>query len=182
MFILLDGNSLDNIIKSNDDTSIRFYGITQDPGTHSYIVHQDFHPGNILSDNFEISVKISDFGLSKQIGENRNNPEKKNIFGGLPYIAPEVLSDLTMKIYNGLRPKIPFLTPKLITRTIMRYWDARVTDRPTFKELHNEFRLLSFSNLPKPKNQENFEKELEELTKSTSVLSITDSGMMDLKV
>ncbi|RHZ80764.1 hypothetical protein Glove_132g101 [Diversispora epigaea] len=104
------------------------------------IVHQDFHPGNILSSDFKDSyfLRISDFGLSKLIGTNPNNPEKKNIFGVLPYIAPEVLSDLAMKICNGLRPKIPFHTPKLITATIMRCWDARVTNRPTFKELRDE--------------------------------------------
>ncbi|RHZ73898.1 hypothetical protein Glove_228g110 [Diversispora epigaea] len=51
---------------------------------------------------------------------NPNNPEKKNVFGVLPYIAPEILSDLAMKICNGLQPKIPFYTPKLITRTITR--------------------------------------------------------------
>ncbi|RHZ82820.1 hypothetical protein Glove_103g67 [Diversispora epigaea] len=138
------------------------------------IVHQDFHPGNILSSNFKDSyyIAISDFGLSKLIGANPNNPEKKNIFGVLPYIAPEVLSgeeytkaadvysfgiiayemitgfppypdiphdkDLAIKICNGLRPKIPFHTPKLITRMIMRCWDARVTHRPTFRELYYE--------------------------------------------
>ncbi|RHZ70074.1 hypothetical protein Glove_275g7 [Diversispora epigaea] len=288
---------------SYGSSSIRFYGITQDPETHSYmmvlyyakdgnlreylkvnfnninwnqklndlwylslnlinihkldIVHQDFHPGNILSFNFKNDIKISDFGLSKLIGVNPNNPEKKNIFGVLPYIAPEVLSgdeeytkaadvysygiiayemitgfppysdiphdeDLAIKICNGLRPKIPFHTPKLITRMIMRCWDARVTHRPTFNELFNEFykyyndyydkdseiviqikkaeefsanqestnitttttttplnykthplaiytsRLLNYSNLSKPKNEENFERELEELTKSFS--------------
>ncbi|RHZ87580.1 hypothetical protein Glove_33g122 [Diversispora epigaea] len=105
------------------DASIQFYGITQDPETHSYmmvleyaaggdlreylkinfnninwlqklnnlyilslnlrniheldIVHQDFHPGNILSYNFkDYAIKISDFGLSKLIGVNPNNPEK----------------------------------------------------------------------------------------------------------
>src|SRR6185436_18741609 len=93
---------------SNSATCIRFYGITQDPETHSYmivleyandgnlreylkinfnninwkqklynlyylsnklkdihkldIVYQDFHPGNILSSNFKISTRISDFG------------------------------------------------------------------------------------------------------------------------
>ncbi|RHZ75690.1 hypothetical protein Glove_212g124 [Diversispora epigaea] len=302
---------------SNSVTSIRFYGIAQDPETHSYmmvldyakagnlreylkinfdninweqklhnlyrlslrltkiheldIVHQDFHPGNILSSNFENSILmvISDFGLSKLIGANPNNPEKKNIFGVLPYIAPEVLSgeeytkaadvysfgiiayemitgfppypdiphdkDLAMRICNGLRPKIPSYTPKLITRMIMRCWDARITYRPTFEELWNELdkywkdyrdylegknkdseiviqikkaeefsanqestnttttttptplnykthpqaiytsRLLNFLNLPKPKNEENFERELEELTKS-----IGDSGIIDL--
>ncbi|RHZ87543.1 hypothetical protein Glove_33g96 [Diversispora epigaea] len=270
------------------DTSIRFFGITQDPETHSYmmvleyaedgnlreylkinfnninwkqklehlwrlsyslrsihkldIVHQDFHPGNILSRNFNAYIQISDFGLSKLIGANPNNPDKKNIFGVLPYIAPEVLSgeeeytkaadvysfgivayemftgfppypniphdkDLAMKVCNGLRPKIPFHTPKLITRMIMRCWDARVTHRPTLEELNNELkkyyydddfekeiekdseitiktpldykthpqaiytsRLLNYSNLPKPKNEENFERELEELTESTSAL------------
>ncbi|RHZ44050.1 hypothetical protein Glove_768g6 [Diversispora epigaea] len=289
--------------------SIRFYGITQDPETHSYmmvleyakdgnlreylkinfnninwlqkldnlqdlslnlmnihkldIVHQDFHPGNILSSDFKSIMYISDFGLSKLIGANPNNPEKKNIVGVLPYIAPEVLSgdeeytkaadvysfgiiayeiitgfppypdiphdeDLAIKICNGLRPKIPFHTPKLITRMIMRCWDARVKHRPTFKELWNELskyyldyrdyfygknkdkeigiqikkteefsenqestnttntttttslnyqthpqaiytsRLLNYSKLPKPKNEVNFERELEELTKSFS--------------
>ncbi|RHZ46357.1 hypothetical protein Glove_624g45 [Diversispora epigaea] len=240
----------------------------------SDIVHQDFHPGNILSSNFEYNLWISDFGLSKLIGANPNKPEKKNIFGVLPYIGPEVLSgeeytkaadvysfgiiayemitgfppypdiphdkDLALKICNGLRPKIPFHTPKLITRTIMRCWDARVTHRPTFKELcaelwkyHNDYkdyfyggknqnseiviqikkaeefsanqestntttttttplnyqthpqaiytsRLLNFSNLPKPKNEENFERELEELNESFSHIVISDSGIVDL--
>ncbi|RHZ80058.1 hypothetical protein Glove_139g108 [Diversispora epigaea] len=386
-------------------TSIKFYGITQDPETHSYmmvleyakdgnlreylkinfnninwgqklsylrclssifknihkldIVHQDFHPGNILSSDFKNSYPyISDFGLSKLIEANPNNPEKKNIVGVLPYIAPEVLSgdeeytkaadvysfgiiayemitgfppypdiphdedlaikicnglrpkipfhtpkfitrtimryfglsklieanpnnpekknivgvlpyiapevlsgdeeytkaadvysfgiiayemitgfppypdiphdeDLAIKICNGLRPKIPFHTPKFITRTIMRCWDARVTHRPTFRELFNELekydddhrynkdseiviqikkaeefsanhestnttttttplnyqthsqaiytsRLLNYSKLPKPKNEENFERELEELTKSFSHINTND--------
>ncbi|RHZ72861.1 hypothetical protein Glove_236g47 [Diversispora epigaea] len=297
-------------LKTHCDASIRFYGITQDPETHSYmmvleyakdgnlreylkinyinwkqklynllnlsyklmnihrldIVHQDFHPGNILSSDFENSIlRISDFGVSKLIEANPNNPEKKNICGVLPYIAPEVLSgdeeytkaadvysygiiayeivtgfppypdiphdkDLAMKICNGLRPKIPFHTPKLITRTIMKCWDARITHRPTFKELSDELwkywndysregknkdseiviqikkaeefsanrkltnattttplnyqthpkaiytsRLLNYSNLPKPKNDENFERELEELTKSMSYLCPSNS-------
>ncbi|RHZ63031.1 hypothetical protein Glove_333g4 [Diversispora epigaea] len=300
---------------SDGYTSIRFYGITQDPETHSYmmvlnyaadgnlreylkinfnninwlqklfhlwdlserlmriheldIVHQDFHPGNILSSNFEDYMQISDFGLSKLMGANPNNPEKKNIVGVLPYIAPEVLSgdeeytkaadvfsfgiiayemitgfppypdiphdeDLAIKICNGLRPKIPFHTPKLITRMVMRCWDARVTHRPTFEELFDELwkyyrvygdylekkknkdseiviqikkaeefsanqestntttttplnyqthpqaiytsRLLNYSKLSKPKNEENFERELEELTESMSLLVWTKSS------
>ncbi|RHZ51189.1 hypothetical protein Glove_482g38 [Diversispora epigaea] len=109
--------------------------------------------------------------------------------------------DLAIKICNGLRPKIPFRIPKLITRTIMRCWDARVTHRLTFRELSEELEkyyddyadylreesanttntttttplnyqthphAIYTSRLPKPKNEENFEKELEELTKSFS--------------
>ncbi|RHZ75199.1 hypothetical protein Glove_217g115 [Diversispora epigaea] len=56
------------------------------------VVHQDFHPGNISYDFKNNNMYISDFGLSKLIGANPNNPEKKNLFGVLPYIAPEVLS------------------------------------------------------------------------------------------
>ncbi|RHZ83991.1 hypothetical protein Glove_86g10 [Diversispora epigaea] len=140
------------------------------------IVHQDFYPGNILLSDFKIPyyILISDFGLSKLIEANPNNPVKKNIVGVLPYIAqilngdeeytkaadiysfgiiahemttgfspyPDIPhdEDLAIKICNGLRPKIPFHTPKLITRVIMKCWDARVTHRPTFKELFNELR------------------------------------------
>ncbi|RHZ50704.1 hypothetical protein Glove_493g28 [Diversispora epigaea] len=200
------------------------------------IVHQNFHPGNILSFDFTYSMMISDFGLSKLIGANPNNPEKRiwcitvccsRITGFPPYPDIPHDKDLAMKICNGLQPKIPFHTPKLITRIIMRCWDARVTNRPTFKELGDELqkynkdyfihlcerrnkdsgiviqiikakefsenqestttttttplnyqthpqaiytsRLLNFSNLSKPKNEENFERELEELTESMSL-------------
>ncbi|RHZ79212.1 hypothetical protein Glove_151g62 [Diversispora epigaea] len=227
------------------------------------IIHHDFHPGNILSNDFNeyYLLYISDFGLSKLIEQNVKNPDKRQIFGVLPYIAPEVLSgeeyakaadvysfgiiayeivtgfapyydiphdrDLARQICDGLRPKIPFHIPKLITQVIMRCWDARATHRPTFYELREELqkyykdykennhkktneitiqiensekvsknltllnsttptpmnykthpeaiytsRLLNYSSLPKPKNDENFEKELEVLTKSTSALSI----------
>ncbi|RHZ73049.1 hypothetical protein Glove_233g18 [Diversispora epigaea] len=157
------------------------------------------------------------------------------ITGFPPYPDIPHDKDLAMKICNGLRPKIPFHTPKLITRMIMRCWDARVTHRPTFKELYDELykyyfdyrdylregknkdskiviqienfkklsknlgltntttttplnyqthpqaiytsRLLDFSKLPKPKNEENFERELEELTKSMSNLYPSNSDL-----
>ncbi|RHZ85563.1 hypothetical protein Glove_64g85 [Diversispora epigaea] len=58
------------------------------------IVHRDFHPGNILKDGLEYnsSICISDFGLSKLITKNIKNFQKNTISGVLPYIAPEVLS------------------------------------------------------------------------------------------
>ncbi|RHZ88835.1 hypothetical protein Glove_21g192 [Diversispora epigaea] len=40
-------------------------------------------------------------------------------------------------------------------------------------------RLLNYSSLPKPKNDEKFEKELEKITKSASTLSIIASGKID---
>ncbi|RHZ85569.1 hypothetical protein Glove_64g97 [Diversispora epigaea] len=154
---------------SNDVTSIAFYGITQDPEKHSYMIVLEYaSDGNLreyLKNNFNninwlqklYNLWDLSYRLSKLIGANPNNPEKYNMFGVLPYIAPEVL---TMKICNGLLPKIPFHTPKLITRTIMRCWDARST--------------LNYSKLPKPKNEENFERDLEELTRSDLCPSNSD--------
>ncbi|RHZ88646.1 hypothetical protein Glove_21g69 [Diversispora epigaea] len=233
------------------------------------ILHGDFHPGNILSNNFKSDyLYVSDFGLSKIVGQSLENSNNRNIIGVLPYIAPEVLCgeeytkaaaadvysfgiiayeliigfapyydvphdrDLARQICNGLRPKIPFHTPKLITGIIMRCWDARDTHRPTFEELNEELakhirnywennyqnyneitiqidnaemfskyltnttttnpynyqthpeaiytsRLLNYSGLPNPKNDENFEKKLEE---TTSALSVMASGPINMDV
>ncbi|RHZ83987.1 hypothetical protein Glove_86g17 [Diversispora epigaea] len=62
------------------------------------------------------------------------------ITGFPPYPDIPHDEDLAMKICNGLRPKISFHTSKLITRMIMRCWSARITHRPTFKELEDELR------------------------------------------
>ncbi|RHZ84215.1 hypothetical protein Glove_84g30 [Diversispora epigaea] len=204
-------------------TSIRFYGITQDPETHSFmidiyeldIVHQEFHPGNILSSNFEFSIVVLPYIAPVVLSGDEEYTKAVDVYsfgiiayeritGFPPYPDIPHNKDLAMKICNGLRPKIPFRTPKLITRMIMKCWDARVTHRPTIEELHDELwkywsdyranqkstntktttplnhqihpqtiytsRLLDFSKPPKPKNEENFERELEELTKSMSNL------------
>jgi serine/threonine protein kinase len=51
------------------------------------LVHGDFHSGNLLLSSHDY-VCISDFGLSKPA----NEPTKyKEIYGVIPYIAPEVL-------------------------------------------------------------------------------------------
>ncbi|RHZ76967.1 hypothetical protein Glove_187g72 [Diversispora epigaea] len=157
------------------------------------------------------------------------------IFTGLlPY--PDVPHDVVLarKICDGLRPKFPLHTPKLLKRIIMKCWDAQFTNRPTFKEVFDELwryycdhevfknnneitiqikkaedfcknkanrgfklstnltipsslnhqthphaiytsRFLNFSIHSKPKNESNFEKELEELTKSTSLSIIAST-------
>ncbi|RHZ82327.1 hypothetical protein Glove_109g280 [Diversispora epigaea] len=182
---------------------------------------------------------ISDFGLKVLSGEKEYTKAAdvysfgiiayEMVTGFPPYPDIPHDKDLALKICNGLRPKIPFHTPKLITRTIMRCWDARFSHRPTFEELRDEFkkyykdclhdknseiriqienseklsknlgltnsttptplnhqthsqaiytsRLLNFSKLPKPGNEEKFERELEELTESTSALSIVASKL-----
>ncbi|RHZ71569.1 hypothetical protein Glove_256g200 [Diversispora epigaea] len=225
------------------DISIQFYGITQDPETHSYkmvlkyaedgnlreylkinfnninrnqklynlsnlsyklmnvhrldIVHQDFHPGNILSSNFRNCIRISDFGLSKLMANPNNYTKAADIYS-FGIIAYEMITgfpphpniphykNLAMKICNGLRLKIPFYTPKLI----LQKWDELGKCRDDYVNyLHGrnmeEFSanqestntttttatlnyqtnpqaiytslLLNYSNIPKPRNGENFD-------------------------
>src|SRR3954454_13321443 len=49
------------------------------------LIHQDFHSGNIL--NFNTYFGITDLGLCKPANEK----SEKDVYGVLPYIAPEVL-------------------------------------------------------------------------------------------
>ncbi|RGB31808.1 kinase-like domain-containing protein [Rhizophagus diaphanus] len=60
---------------------------------HSYnIIHRDLHSGNILHSFKKISdASISDFGLCRPAGEIKSENSKENIYGIVPYIAPEVL-------------------------------------------------------------------------------------------
>ncbi|RHZ54916.1 hypothetical protein Glove_421g132 [Diversispora epigaea] len=110
---------------------------------------------------------ISDFGLSKLIGANPNNPEKNNIFGVLPYIAPEILSgekeytkadvhSFGIIAYEKLRAFLHILIYHMIYSYENMQWittknsiscsqinykrclDARVTHRLTFEELQKE--------------------------------------------
>jgi len=52
-------------------------------------VHCDFHHGNILDQNYFLS--ISDLGLCKPVEYFRSNSKKNGIYGVLPFVAPEVL-------------------------------------------------------------------------------------------
>ncbi|GES73296.1 kinase-like domain-containing protein [Rhizophagus clarus] len=51
------------------------------------MVHRDFHTGNILFDSLHDKTYISDMGLCGEVG----NIDEKNIYGVMPYVAPEVL-------------------------------------------------------------------------------------------
>ena len=76
------------------------------------LIHQDFHSGNILTLGRE--SYITDLGLCKPADEK----SEKNVYGVLPYVAPEVLrgkeytqaSDIygfgiiIYEVFNGLPP------------------------------------------------------------------------------
>ena len=66
------------------------YGLA---GLHnSDLVHNDLHDGNILMENLLVPL-ISDLGLCKPISyfHNSSTKNKNDVYGVLPYIAPEVL-------------------------------------------------------------------------------------------
>ncbi|RGB24499.1 kinase-like domain-containing protein [Rhizophagus diaphanus] len=55
------------------------------------IIHRDLHSGNILLTT-TYAIKICDLGTSKSATENDDdNNEDNNIYGIIPYVAPEVL-------------------------------------------------------------------------------------------
>ncbi|GBC04148.1 hypothetical protein RclHR1_05540001 [Rhizophagus clarus] len=53
------------------------------------LMHKDLHPGNIFIDS--TFAYIGDFGFCMPANENIKNSTKKNIYGVLPYMAPEIL-------------------------------------------------------------------------------------------
>ena len=60
------------------------------------LMHGDLHSGNILYFEYLSQAMIADLGLSEPA--NQEPSSKKDIFGVLPYVAPEVLNkNLTHK-------------------------------------------------------------------------------------
>ncbi|RGB29900.1 kinase-like domain-containing protein, partial [Rhizophagus diaphanus] len=54
------------------------------------LIHRDFHCGNILS-NFGQKAFITDLGLCQPANVKSSQNSNKEIYGVLPYVAPEVL-------------------------------------------------------------------------------------------
>src|ERR1051326_4965714 len=59
------------------------------------LIHYDFHSGNILNSNSVLSGSyyslITDLGLCKPANLETSQNNNKQIYGVLPYVAPEVL-------------------------------------------------------------------------------------------
>jgi serine/threonine protein kinase len=53
------------------------------------LIHRDFHCGNIL--NYSIYTLITDLGLCRPANVKPSQDECKELYGVLPYVAPEVL-------------------------------------------------------------------------------------------
>ena len=55
------------------------------------LIHRDFHVGNILKFKFQTDTVIADMGLCKPADCNTLKNTKNNVYGVLPYVAPEIL-------------------------------------------------------------------------------------------
>ncbi|RHZ50312.1 hypothetical protein Glove_501g1 [Diversispora epigaea] len=125
-----------------DSLQLQLYGITQDPKTLEYImVLQYMDGGNYLKNNFNNIVGERKLSYFELLTMDFNDIHKLDIIyhdfhpgnillttyelatGFAPYY--DIPHDKNL-ICNELRPKITFHIPKLITKLIMRCWDARV--------------------------------------------------------
>src|SRR5438046_103497 len=55
------------------------------------LIHHDFHCGNILNNSSVPDTSITDLGLCRPANEKPSLNNEKNIYGVLPYVAPEGL-------------------------------------------------------------------------------------------
>ncbi|RGB27220.1 kinase-like domain-containing protein [Rhizophagus diaphanus] len=107
----------------------------------SDLVHGDFHSGNILYAGKGIAY-TSDLGLCGPV--NRSASTKDEIYGVLPYIAPEVLHD----ICEGIRPEIAEGTVLEYVEFMKRCWDNDPKKRPTASECKFKFAIWLFKYPP----------------------------------
>src|SRR4051812_46623277 len=92
MFKLRCGSLRNNLLVSkynpNDKFRTLFLISLQLEAIHKLnLIHGDFHNGNILCAMYYKGITISDLGLCRPV----NQPITNEIYGVLPYIAPEVL-------------------------------------------------------------------------------------------
>ncbi|RHZ48280.1 hypothetical protein Glove_553g25 [Diversispora epigaea] len=132
------------------------------------IVHRDFHPGNILKiiSSSNSSLYISDFGLTLEVISGGRIYKVYSyafvayeLFTGLPpYHDVSHDKDLAFFAILELHIEAEEFSKNLTTYT------TTPTNYKTHPKAIYTSRLFNFSDIPKPKNDENFEKKLEELT------------------
>jgi len=105
------------------------------------LVHCDFHHGNILYQRYKLSV--SDLGLCKPIKYFESTFKKNDIYGVLPFVAPEIL-----------RGK-PYTPASDIYSFSMIMWEF-TSGFPPFDDIEHGFQLsLNICNGKRPKIIEN---------------------------
>ncbi|GBB99717.1 hypothetical protein RclHR1_03600013 [Rhizophagus clarus] len=107
------------------------------------LIHRDLHSGNILYSQLNNDWYISDLGFCGPADKSSTN-----IYGNLPYIAPEVINgkEYTFKsdIYSiaMLIPKIIFEIPSKYKSLMEQCWDANPLERPDIGTLLKKIREI----------------------------------------
>ncbi|RHZ88654.1 hypothetical protein Glove_21g62 [Diversispora epigaea] len=161
-------NELKGINFWNSMNSIGIYGITKDPETNKYVMVLKMSSGNLkdyLKNHFDNINWNDKLIYLRDLAFDYIRFHRLDILHG--DFHPEVLCG---EEYTKAADVYSFgiVTNELITG-FASYYDVPLTHRPTFKEL----------GLPKLKNDENFEKELEEMPGPISTLSVFASESID---
>ncbi|UZO16933.1 uncharacterized protein OCT59_008299 [Rhizophagus irregularis] len=144
-----------SITKGSNITNI--YGISQNPDTEDFILVLDYAKdgnfNNWMNENYEYfiwqnKVSVLHMGLCGEVG----NVDEKNIYGVMPYVAPEVLrgkaftqaADIySFDICNGNRPELNEPeAPKCYIDLMKRCLDSNPNNRPSIIEINES--ILSF--------------------------------------
>ncbi|RGB40248.1 kinase-like domain-containing protein [Rhizophagus diaphanus] len=95
------------------------------------LIHCNFHDGNILNHN-DNKIYISGLGLCKPV---KSGLEKYDIYGVIPFMAPEVLRGKSYTPANGERPEIIENTPQCYVDLMKRCWNEDPLKRPSSNEV-----------------------------------------------
>ncbi|GBB84543.1 hypothetical protein RclHR1_11100001 [Rhizophagus clarus] len=137
--------------------------------------------GNIL--NYDKSVaQITDLGLCRPVNTKSSQDEYKNIYGVLPYVAPEVLrgkeytkeSDIYGLELLHMKPKSDYKFPQFILDIIKQCLDADPLKRPKANELSDLLKKL-YNELNLSDDDHEINKQIREANKINEKLTTTSS-------
>ena len=87
-------NSFNSLSWDNKLDNLYYIALGLDDIHEQGLIHHDFHCGNILLNKFDdgdFRSLITDLGLCQPANVESSQSGNKQIFGVLPYVAPEVL-------------------------------------------------------------------------------------------
>ncbi|GES93627.1 kinase-like domain-containing protein [Rhizophagus clarus] len=132
---------------------LKIYGISQNPDTKEYIMVLDYAKGGNFNDWMDKNYNDFNMGLCGEVN-NIDQNQNDNIYGVIPYVAPEVLKgkpytqaadiySFVLNICNGVRPKINVpKAPKCYIDLMKKCLDSNPDNRPKATEILKFIRLF----------------------------------------